>query len=108
LFSLMEPSPQPLPDPGARHSDPDTSREAARQAKRSGRQHRHAAVVLDLVRRNPGSTSGELWEASNGQLERHEVSRRLADVCRAGLVRQGVARVCRVKGTKMVTWEAVG
>lgn len=38
-------------------------------------------------------------------VEMQEIRRRLVDLKYAGLVRQGPARACAVKGSKQVTWE---
>lgn len=104
LFDSLPDLPQ-----AAANADPDTSHEAAERMTVSGRRQRHAALVLDLVRRFPGSTSVELHQAQSGEsrLDRHEVSRRLADLKAMGLVRQGDKRTCRIRGTNMVTWFVV-
>jgi hypothetical protein len=88
--------------------DLDTSRQAAERMNASGATGRNAAVVLALVCRHPGSTSVELFEAQGfgSDLDRHEISRRLADLERAGRVHKGPVRDCRVKLTPMVTWHA--
>jgi hypothetical protein len=38
--------------------------------------------------------------------DRHEVSRRLADLAHKGLIARGEPRRCSVNGTEMVTWRA--
>lgn len=98
--------------PLARHTDPETSHEAAKRMARSGRAKAHAAVALAIVHRAPGRTYQELWaEATDAERETLgdavELMRRLGDLRRAGTVSNGVARVCRVKGNRMMTWEAV-
>jgi hypothetical protein len=95
--------------PAAAAADPESSHRAAARHTQSGARSRHCDMVLALVRALPGSTSVELWhqQASQARLERHEVSRRLSDLLRAGLVRQGPPRECRVRAARMVTWEAV-
>lgn len=93
--------------PLAANADPVTSHEAAERHTASGARGRHCRLVLTLVQENPGATAVELY-AVQQELERHEVSRRLADLRNAGLVCQGEPRACTVRGTRMVTWYAVG
>lgn len=89
----------------ARNSDPETSHEAASRHNRSGKSKANCEIVLALVRAWPGMTSVELHGTQvDSCLERHEVSRRLSDLERKGLVRKGPEKVCEVKRTKMVTW----
>lgn len=90
-------------------ADPETSHAAADRFTASGARGANCRRVLSLVDARPGATSVELWDAQLGAadpLDRHEVSRRLADLKNAGLVRQGPARQCRVRGRgkEMVTW----
>jgi hypothetical protein len=104
-------SDQPLlfDNPAAHTADPATSHEAAEQHTVSGRRAKHAAIVLELVRGNPGLTAVELWYVSERRQELHEmqeVRRRLTDLLDAGKVRQGAARRCAWRGTSMVTWYA--
>jgi hypothetical protein len=103
LYDLA-PGAYPGADALSRAADPDTSAEAARRHEASGRLSVNRAVVLAAVRAHPGLTAVELVEHCGG-LERHEVSRRLADAFNAGQVSHGEKRVCRVKGTKQMTWE---
>lgn len=93
--------------PAARDEDPPSSHAAADRMTKSGRRDAHARIVLALVTANPGSTSVELHRLAAGRLERHEVSRRLADLERLGRVVRGPSRLCTVKGTLMLTWDAV-
>lgn len=94
-----------LTAPIAANADPATSHESAERATRSGARRRHAEIVLQLVRHWPGLTAVEL-HARQSQLERHEVSRRLADLERAGLVHKGPPRKCVIAGTSQSTWIA--
>lgn len=93
------------PQATARRTDPATSHEAAAEHNASGRAQAHAAMVMEQVRWQPGSTAAEIGAATN--LGHHEAARRLADLEHAGKVRKGPPRECRVKGSKMTTWEAV-
>ncbi len=91
-------------------ADPATSSAAAQEHVQRGRRGANASRVLALVRSQPGSTSVELYTSQMveaGRLDRHEISRRLADLATAGLVRQGTARTCRIAGRAMMTWWAV-
>lgn len=92
-------------------NDPETSRIAAEQHVRSGKRAHHAAIVLALVQRHPGSTAIELWDhatdAERATLkEAQEIRRRLCNLETDGAVRKGVSRACTVRGSKQVTWEA--
>ena len=83
-----------------RRSDPDTSREAAEQHATKAESHRQ--IIAAYVRTFSGHTSAEVAVAT--RLERHEVSRRLADLEKSGDVRKGPERPCETNGHKMVTW----
>lgn len=96
-------------NPAAHANDPPTSHDAARQHTASGRRKRHAEIVLQLVRREPGRTACELfaWATLGEQSvlgEQQEVRRRLTDLLHKALVRQGPARGCEVRNTKQITW----
>jgi hypothetical protein len=65
--------------------------------------------VLNLVTDHPGLTSVELWRNANElgrDLSRHEISRRLPELRKAGLVVNGPARTCSVAGSRQMTWNA--
>ena len=96
-----------LPSPISRRSDPETSKEAAREMNESGRREGQALAVLALVRRWPRSTAPELASFSNGSLDRYQVSRRLADLEHVGKVIKRNSRKCSIRGTEMHTWEAL-
>lgn len=81
--------------------DPSTSHESADTHTASGRREKHAAIVLDTVRRFPGFTAIELWdcccsEEKQAMKEPQEVRRRLTDLLHSGKVVQGIAKVCSV------------
>lgn len=86
----------------ARATDPATSFEAARTVERTGVAHGQRAKCLEVVRKNPGTTSGEIAELAG--MDRHASARRLPELRAAGLVRNGDQRVCRVSGTRQITW----
>lgn len=87
----------------------DTSTLALTTHEASGKATCNRRMVLQLVTDFPGMTAVELWRVANttgfgGGLTRHEVSRRLPELRKAGLVFNGVARLCEVAGTKQMTW----
>lgn len=90
----------------ARRSDPATSHAAAEEHASTGRLESNRKRVLDLVVEYPRRTAVELFHLAGETIERHEVSRRLADLTKLGRVRKGPARVCRVNDRRMSTWEA--
>ena len=100
-----------------RTGDPETSKEAAAEITTSGTAARQAEQVLELVRRQPKSTSKELafvagCNASTRNLDYHAIARRLPELERAGLIRRGPARKCTrliLSGNrrKATTWEPI-
>jgi len=88
--------------PATRRDDPVTSR-LAEQRVNLGSRANHCRIVLAAVRKYPSMTAVELLPFTG--LERHEVSRRLADLRSRGDVRVVGRRKCRVNGTAMLTWE---
>ena len=98
--------------PIAHTSDPSTSHEAAANITASGKLSRHEGIVLGLVREYPGRTAVELWtlalpEEQDDLSEMQRVRQRLSGLLHAGRVKQGEARKCRVRYTRMVTWRVV-
>jgi hypothetical protein len=89
-------------EPRSHRHDPQTSRAAAERFKRSGKLQVHRQIVLDGVRRCNGGTHSEI--AAGTPLDWLQVARRLSELERAGFVRKGPARRCRVKGSKCSTW----
>ena len=89
----------------SRTHDPATSHEAERRFTESGARATHCALVLAAVRAQPGSTGTELGAAvwpGDAKEGRYRALRRLNDLRRAGIVRQGSPR--RSGGRAMVTW----
>jgi len=82
--------------------DPETSREAARKLMAAGKLGLHRQIVLDGVKCCPGGTHSEI--AAGTPLDWLQVARRLSELERAGLVRKGEPRICRVKGSRCTTW----
>lgn len=94
------------------HLDPDTSRQAAKFVVDSGTVAGQEAIMLRLVKDNPGKTSDELGELAFKQTGNHKhdrfmAARRLAGLKNRGLVRQGDARISNVGGRRGVTWYAI-
>lgn len=86
----------------AHRRDPDTSLLAAERHVESGANDAQCDRVLGCLRQYVGCTSAELSE--HFKLDRSMVARRLPDLVKLGLARQGAKRDCTVKGTKSVTW----
>lgn len=100
--------------PLAANADPETSHEAAERHASSGKMGTNAAIALALVQRHPGKTYHELWhlatDAEKRVLGDHiELMRRLGGLksCVPAVLRHGEARLCQIKGTRMVVWEVV-
>lgn len=96
--------------PIARRRDPDTSHEAAEHVTASGSRARQQALVIDLVRRYPGHTSAELAiksELGGGDVDRWTAARRLPELRKAWLVKNGEPRECGVTGRRALTWYVV-
>lgn len=90
----------------SRHTDPATSHLAAAAVEASGRAGSDRAKLVRAVELHPGHTAVELIGLMMCEgVTRHNASRRLAELRKAGLVTNGPARVCSVSGTKQMTWE---
>lgn len=99
-----------------RRTDPDTSREAAREHLRSGKLTKNEILAYGAVCRQEGLTYRELHRELAGAIaEPQEVLRRLADlaprdrlsgeeIADACLVRRGPKRKCTVGGRPCETW----
>ena len=85
-----------------------TSAIARDRHEASGNATCNRGKVLCLVQCHEGCTAVELWKFQQRYLlSRHEISRRLPELRKAGLVRNGEPRKCRVSGSKQLTWYAV-
>jgi hypothetical protein len=82
--------------------DPRTSHEAARKLEESGKLTGQRRQVLEALGRCNGVTHAVLGRFMG--LHWLTPARRLPELERAGLVTKGEARICRVKGSKCVTW----
>ena len=85
----------------ARNSDPVSSHDAADKVRESGRLENQQKMVLDAVKRWPGSTAKELDGRLFGQVESHK---RLASLCDQGYIVKGARRKCRVTGMQVLTY----
>lgn len=94
----------------ARRNDPSTSHEAAEHITKNGSRAHQQNAVFELVKRFPGHTSAELAEKSEleeGGLDRSMVARRLPELRKVRLVKNGWDRVCSATGRKGMTWYPV-
>tara|TARA_R100001377_G_scaffold80889_2_gene60073 strand:+ start:1773 stop:2096 length:324 start_codon:yes stop_codon:yes gene_type:complete len=90
----------------SRRTDPETSREAARQMVESGALNAQSKFVLSVLTDNQGLTSRELADLGGGDVhqQRARFSRRLPDLMHRGIVTQGEARTCKACNRLCVTW----
>lgn len=89
----------------SRKTDPDTSREAARNHQ--PRANSNAGKILAVLKTlHAPPTAAEL--AVECGLEHVETQRRLSDLWSKGLVAKHSPRICLSKGTKMTTWLPIG
>lgn len=86
----------------SRSTDPSTSSEAARAVESAGIASDQRARCLAEVVRKPGQTAAEIAVAAG--LDRYAASRRLPELRAAGIVENGPARPCRIKGRLSLTW----
>lgn len=89
----------------ARATDPATSFEAARGVERSGKADAQREICLNAVKLRPGMTAGELAEYTG--LDRVAAGRRLPELRQAGAIKNGPQRLCKIMGTRQMTWEPV-
>ncbi len=89
----------------SRSSDPESSHLAGESITQSGNRQTQCDAVLDVVSKTPNSTARELAEYYN--IDRYMVSRRLADLCNANLVRKAKSRICDIGNRLSCTWKLV-
>lgn len=82
-----------------RNTDPHTSAMAGREIESSGSARRHRAMCFDAVQRLPGLTAREIEDELG--IKAHK---RLPELRKANLVRNGPARSCTVSGRQALTW----
>ncbi|MDE2256110.1 MAG: helix-turn-helix transcriptional regulator, partial [Betaproteobacteria bacterium] len=76
------------------------------KVERSGQASSQRAAVLKAVQALPGHTSYEL--ANRVPIDRYVLARRLPELRKAGLVRNGQqSRECQVTGNNAMTWYAL-
>jgi len=85
----------------ARKTDPETSKQAAREiAPALGELHKQ---VVDALRGNGGVTATELSQRM-GVGDPRRFNRRLPELVRSGVVVKGQERACRVTGRNAATY----
>jgi hypothetical protein len=87
----------------ARRTDPETSKEAAKQAK-ALIAHHHALIVSVLREYGPG---GKDFIASRSKLDGVQVARRTAEMCRLGLIRATGNKSTSTAGRPETEYEVV-
>ncbi|MBL0220053.1 MAG: hypothetical protein IPQ07_40075 [Myxococcales bacterium] len=95
--------------PVARKRGPLAAQIAASEHTSSGRREANVRMILSLLRLRPGLTMRELHQALPAIKEGIEVSRRLYDLEKLGLVEKGPERLCTAS-SRVVTsyWPAGG
>ena len=88
--------------PLSHRHDPETSRKAARRLIASGKLTGQRRAVLEALRKCDGVTHAELGALMG--VHWLTPARRLPELERAGLVRKGGRRICRVKHSRCTTW----
>jgi len=86
----------------ARSSDPLSSFIAGERARRSRKCQNLLQMILRAVRSHPGLTSAEIGKLL--EIDRHDAARRLPHLMHRGVIIQGKQRICRVCGSRCVTW----
>ncbi len=88
----------------AREDDPSESHAAACAIEKDGTASRMRENALFLVRLFPGATANELEQA--GKLKDGQIRKRLNELRRQGLARNGAPRLSAVTGKRNATWYA--
>ena len=104
-YTAPELRPDQLPHATARASDPASSHQAAATVEANGNAGCQRHRCLLTVRERPGLTSAEI--ANYAGVTRHTAARRLPELRRHLLVRNGEPRKCTVCGVRSLTWWAV-
>lgn len=87
----------------ARKTDPATSHEAAAKHEASGNAVSHRNILANYVKEHPGTTNGEAAR-DLPELGYQEITRRMGEVAKIGLIRRGEQRICSVNKSSMTTW----
>ena len=85
----------------ARQTDPDSSHEAARRAKKQFAKAQRVRVYEGLLAK-PGLTSAELGVVMG--MDRYAVARRLPELLKEGHAYKSQIRKCRISRRRAVTW----
>lgn len=94
--------------PAAVHAnDPASSYRAEERVTKSGKRATDRQIVEQAVRDWPNSTAAELHLHLFGCMDLITVRRRLDDLRKMGLAKQGEQRKCRIAGTLALTWYPV-
>ena len=83
-----------------RRSDPPTSTLAGRKTEAGGLARQHRAMCFNAVMQTPGLTAREIEDRLG--IKAHK---RLPELRRAGMVRNGRSRLCTIGGRLAVTWQ---
>ena len=86
----------------ARAGDPVTSFEAADKVEKTGKARRDREACLRVVLAEPGRTAAEIAKIAG--IDRYDANRRLPELRDAGRVVNREKRVCRVLGSRVMTW----
>jgi hypothetical protein len=86
-------------NPNHRNADPPTSMLAGQEAEANGSARRHRAICFETVMQTPGLTAREIEDRLG--IKAHK---RLPELRRTGMVRNGEARTCSVSGRLALTW----
>ena len=84
-----------------------TSEIARQEHELSGKASTNRERIFRLAIAKPDSTAGEIYRAATLMgwgISRHEVSRRLPELRKAGRLVNGEVRRCEVLGSKSMTW----
>ena len=85
----------------ARTTDPETSKQAARELVASGQLGDQQRQTLKLIELFPGSTARELKLRGAVIWDPHK---RIFELKKLGLIRDGGARKCTITGKSALTW----
>ena len=83
-----------------RNNDPPTSALAGRDVEAGGSARQHRTMCFDAVMQTPGLTAREIEDGLG--IKAHK---RLPELRRAGMVRNGRSRICTVGGRLAMTWQ---
>lgn len=88
--------------PLSRNSDPTTSYVAAERIHKTGKVKGQRQRIYEALKRHGGVTAAELADLMGEDITMP--GRRLPELERAGFIRKGPARKCKIKSTTCHTW----